>query len=489
MEIKPVDADKLPASILPFLASIEHGSDVDIRTPFFDGEDRQVIAEKWANILFQLPGLDPRLMTYEMKQQKKMGPLSIRLPFIDRKSDVESYYTKGIKDDIEFPVLTAGYLPSSGRLRPLGTTNSASQLPLNTNSGLPFFTKRNKVQEQSIGLADLEETFPAVLGWRGQASGTNVPKQRVVWMFPFSTNILEYSIFQPLHNQLIEQGSFEAWKSMDAVDSAISGIIDTGRVVLSSDFSGYDQTITTQQAWFFDYVRSMYQKDDHTRYLIKLLEHNLRYIPLVVSRDHMYTGKHGMPSGSVFTNMGDSVINYLAQMSSPVANEFIQIQGDDAVTTVDDIDLHLKHLESLGFEANLDKQYIETGSALYLQRLHLDSNRVGGIIRGIYPTFRALNSLLGQERFFKDWSKELLSLRALAILENCKWHPFFKEFVEFVVKYGDPQLKENTINIINGKRTVDIAKALPGFAPSYNQETGLNGLSAFRSVEIILNQS
>uniref|UniRef100_A0A2V0RHM4 RdRp n=1 Tax=viral metagenome TaxID=1070528 RepID=A0A2V0RHM4_9ZZZZ len=306
-------------------------------------------------------------------------------------------------------------------------------------------------------------------------------------MFPYSTNIQEYRFFKPLQDQLVKHGSFNAWISMDAVDQSISDIIDTRQIVLSSDFSSYDQTITVQQSWFFEFLRHNFQKTDANLEDSFLLERNLRYVPLLVSKDEMYTGKHGMPSGSVFTNICDSVVNYMAQMSSPEALGSIQIQGDDAVTLVSDVDKHLKHLEGLGFNANMDKQYINKGSALYLQRLYIDSHRVNGIIRGIYPTFRALNSLLGQERFFKDWSSEMLSLRTLAILENCKWHPNFKEFISFVVKFGDKSLINNTRKLVKEKAFTEIAKTIPGFVPSYNQEDGLTGLSNFESVKLILN--
>lgn len=57
---------------------------------------------------------------------------------------------------------------------------------------------------------------------------------------------------------------------------------------------------------------------------------------------------------------------------------------------------------------------------------------------GVYSTCRALNKLLSQERFFNasKWNQEMVVLRSLSIIENCKWHPCFHEFINFVLK-GD----------------------------------------------------
>lgn len=44
-------------------------------------------------------------------------------------------------------------------------------MELSTNSGVPFFTKRRKVVEADLELANEGKKYPAILGWRGQEGG------------------------------------------------------------------------------------------------------------------------------------------------------------------------------------------------------------------------------------------------------------------------------------------------------------------------------
>uniref|UniRef100_A0A2V0RML3 RdRp n=1 Tax=viral metagenome TaxID=1070528 RepID=A0A2V0RML3_9ZZZZ len=478
------NAEHIPINALPFLKSIGNGYNEDIRTPLFGGVDRQVVADQWWTILSSVDNLFPELIDLETKQKGKIGPLSIRLPFIDRIPDINSYYTNHSDVEVGLSEVIGQFVIPGSRLRPLSARNSALQLPTNSNSGLPLFRKRNQVQEESIAMAMQNEFYPALLGWRGQANGTNTPKQRVVWMFPYSLNIAEARFFRPLHEILKNMYPFSAWITMDKVDRSITTLIDSSRgEILSSDFSSYDQSVFHQQDWFFDILRMAYQTSYHDE--ISMLQHWFKNIPLVFSETQMFTGEHGVPSGSTFTNQCDSIVNYLAQSSSPVATDLIQVQGDDAVIVVDNVDTHLSHLTNLGFDVNIDKQLISSTMVSYLQRLHHRDYRIGGVCRGVYPTMRALNSLLGQERFYQGWSSEMVSLRVLAILENTKWHPAFKEFVKFTVEHGDLQLKENVMSITKDNTVISKARTIPGLVPTYNQESDLSGLSSFESVRLI----
>uniref|UniRef100_A0A2V0RAV0 RdRp n=1 Tax=viral metagenome TaxID=1070528 RepID=A0A2V0RAV0_9ZZZZ len=480
-------AVNIPKRALPFLSSISNGYNVDVRTPLFNGEDRSKVADHWMSILSRNEEVFPELMEYESSQQSKIGPLSVRQPFTDRRSLVEDYYSNHRDVTIGLSELDFGNLPEGRRLRPISTLSSARQLPHGTNSGLPFFSKRRSVLEESISLADKFEFHPALLGWRGQSNGTPIPKQRVVWMFPFALNIAEARYFRPLHNELSINYQFAAWESMDEVDIMINSMFARERTILSSDFSSYDQSLFSQQDWFFDYLVSRYQRSYEDE--INELRLWFKTIPLVFSENEMFTGEHGVPSGSTFTNQCDSIVNYLAQRSSPVVDSTtpIQVQGDDAVIIPTDIEKHLEFMNNLGFEMNADKQLVSDTTVNYLQRLYHVKYRPDGVTRGVYPTMRALNSLLGQERYFQDWSSEMVSLRVIAILENVKWHPAFEDFVKFVVEFGDSSLKDNIRKAIIDNSVIDKAMAIPGLSPTYNQESGLRGLKSFKSVQILMS--
>lgn len=492
-----VSAAELPDNSLPYLASVSAGFNVDIRTPLFDGRERDQVADEVLGEMLDSGLLYPELVEYEISQREKIGPSSIRKPFVEREENVEAYYNSGKRVNVEISEsgikdIVGNDLPYS-RLRPINSEESMNQLPLNSNSGLPLFRKRKDVQEESLSLAREGRNYPAMLGWRGQAKGL-ITTQRVVWMFPFSTNILEGRFFRPLQEVLNRAVTyFSAWISMDEVDKRITSLMFNQRaiknsVLLSSDFSGFDQSVVEQQDWFFTFVKLMFQ----ARYAEEIdeLAEILATIEIICTRYIKFTGRHGVPSGSVFTNILDSIVNLIAQNSSlyNAMPTHSQIQGDDGAVLVTDVSLHLEHLENCGFTVNPDKQYISEHTLIYLQRMHSMKHQIDGVARGSHPIMRALNSLLGQERYHKNWNANLEALRTYSIVENCKSHPWFVPFVQLVARKGDKYLMEFTRKMRDPKfagEVIHAAHSIPGFVPSFNQITAINNLARFDSVQVV----
>ena len=160
--------------------------------------------------------------------------------------------------------------------------------------------------------------------------------------------------------------------------------------------------------------------------------------PLWAGYDYLFHGVHGVPSGSVFTNWIDTVAHWLAQETiadilGSSRHPLSQIQGDDGLLVLPGVrdvsDIETAYAK-LGFIANAEKQFVGQHDCLYLQKYYLLNH--GPI--GMYPTMRALQRVLFQERFYNPeiWGPDLVTLRIIMILENCKGHPLFAEFVRFV---------------------------------------------------------
>jgi hypothetical protein len=502
--MRSATASDYPANAIPFLKGVEKGYDVDIRTPLFEGRDREEVANEWANILYSEPQrMVDELVEIEKAQERKIGPVSRRKPFADRISDIEPYYSPRRAPEIELSEINELLLRKSEhiftpneRMRPISHAKAAAQLPNNTNSGLPLFKKRGTVLEQSIALAMSGKVFPAMLGWRGSSgqTGDYYPKQRVVWMIPFSQNICEARFQVPFHTKLLQYPQyFAAQISMEQVDVEVTYMLDNlpdQAYMMATDYANFDQTIRSQLSWFIDRLKGQFQTSSHAD-----IENLLTYAQnceLLCTEEVVFTGFHGLASGLNITNASECVINRDTQMSSPVAlSGAFQVQGDDSAGRVWDPEKHLQHLERCGFDFNKDKQYVSRKAVVYLQRLHHTDYRIDGISRGQYPTMRALNSLLGMERFHADWDKDMEALRTLAILENCKWHPSFSDFVSFVVKRGDKYLKEFVTKLADGKiarkSVIRKAMSIPGFVPTYNQNDSIGGIMEFSSFLHVLN--
>lgn len=484
-----------PQNAVPFLNSQTAGMDKDYRTPLWGSSSRAEVSSQWLAILEADKMMESQLRTLELKQYEKIGPLSPRLPFPEREKDVQAYFeSQDEGSKIEFLLLEKGDLDviANKRLRPIDHISAAQGLSKNTSSGLPLMTKRNQSVEEHTGIAKSGELHASLLGWRGQSSGTPIPKQRVVWMYPYSLNILENRYFVPIFEQLRELDVFAAWNNSEDVDIKVTKLFaEHSSGIISTDFTKFDQSLTWHQDWIFDYLISKFQVSSKAD--LEQLRYIMRNIPMRATVDKVFTGKHGMPSGSVLTNLGDSIVNYLAQLNSPEVIDVGLIQGDDAVVVVRDVANHLQHMSSLGFEMNPDKQYVDDNAVMYLQKLHTRTHQVNGISVGVYPTMRALNSLLGQERFHSDWDTHMVTLRSVAILENCKFHPTFEKFVKFTVN-GDPAMKANLQAILKDSAFIDRAKVIPGFFPTYNSDNNKGsvsqkGLYDFHSVKIIMDMN
>ena len=489
----------------PFLRGVKAGNDKDYRTPFWDGAPRESIRARWDSIFNAKTDTFPgRLEQVEKEQRDKIGPISRRLPLQDRIPEVRAYFNRnwpGVELDSEIDTFLEEFKSDLGRARPLGLENAAEELAGNTNSGYPRFSKRELVREDELedARSGVWKERPAVLGWRGTASGLEKdPKQRTVWMTPMSSNIREMAFFRPLQKLLLRKAKYlEAWKTPEDVDRAVRKVLEYGiehsTPIFSTDFSGFDQTAGPPiQRYAFALIKAFYRPEYDEE--ISDLEEYFATIGLIIQPDNELSGYHGVPSGSVLTNLVDCLIHRLAMLRlasrwGTELSEWSQVQGDDGVFAssipLTSVMVDRAYAE-LGLEANAEKQFVGFDDALYLQRYHHIS-----WAGGIYPTYRALNSLMGQERFHDPevWGEDLVTLRAIMILENCKHHPLHTDIVRFV-QSGD-RLRLGAaypggIDALLGKPgLLSRARGLAGFVPSYNQENRLGGLKSFRTYQIV----
>lgn len=477
-----------------YLHKVKMGSQLDIRTPFWNEAPRNEIAKQWGEILYATCQYD-EIITLEAKNETKIGPISVQLPYSQRKDDIASYFTK-VNTNIDKPALERAIrrvknkFTRSNVLRPLNLENAADLMQSSTNSGIPYFRKRKTVREYDLAIARSRNyhAIPAILGWRGQASGTEIPKQRVVWMFPQSVNIVEMSYFQPMFDAMKETfREVAAWKSMDAVDTAITEMIRYHEgMIFSIDFSGYDQTIQAElREAALQVMLYAFQKQYHKD--LSELFYLSGEIPLLCP-DELWFGQHGEPSGSNFTNMRDTIVNiianyYVAERSGLNLSPLTQFQGDDGVVAFDgyiEVEALTAMYAELGLKANATKQLVSLNEVSYLQRLHFAKYIKDGLNPGVYPTMRALNSLVGMERFHQDWDEKMFVIRAIMILENCKHHPQFTKFIDFVVEGDKFQLGMKLPGGISSIfKSLDKAKTIPGFVSTYNSPklTGIRELS------------
>ena len=456
-----------------YLSIVERGNDEEYRTPFYKGKSVQQVLKDWIVQLKPLSKEWPTLYDFEIDLSKKVGPMSIMKPLAERMDDIDAYYELANKpaDPVSEEAVAQVFREWAqfAGLRARSQVRTVEMMKKSTNSGAPYFTKRKDVVDktipcqltvgdeilQTLGSNQTSWSACAVLGWRGQEGGPLVDdvKQRVVWMFPFSVNVRELQVYQPLIAAAQRGNLVPAWVGMDSVDKAVTKLFDTKSpkdLIICTDFSKFDQHFNPSlQKVAFSLIASLFKGDPAIADWLENVFPVKYEIPLCYGWGKVRKGKHGMGSGSGGTNADETLAHRSLQYEAALRNRQTlnpnsQCLGDDGIlsfpgcTVEDVIDSYTRH----GLEMNKDKQYASTQDCTYLRRWHHDQYRIDGICVGVYATTRALGRLCEQERYYdpQKWNSKMVALRQLSILENVKFHPLREKFVDYCMKGDKYQL-------------------------------------------------
>lgn len=326
----------------------------------------------------------------------------------------------------------------------------------------------------------------------------------MVWMFPMAANIREGQFYQPLFEAIQRSPAlinyfFSPWKGFEAVRRLVTHKMGFGSSIGASDFSSTDahfQKSASEQVLRVLEPLFMAQYRDELRECV-LHQHS---IPLIINETDMLVGDHGVASGSNWTNFVETIfdlifglyVQKLAEREGYSLRALYAIGDDMAWETWIDSeygDVFGELLEraalSVGQVIKAEKTEFTPNKVKTLQRLFQRGySRPDGMLRGVYPTLRALNSSIYPERFHFDWDKDYFCSRQFMILENCVDHPLFEDFVAFVVK-GNRHLipfarkSDKELGKIYRK-----AKLIPGLVSTYNPEKRDADISEFESLRI-----
>jgi hypothetical protein len=484
-------SDDVQTRLRNYLEIIKEGdSRILISSPFKNVDLKVLLSEVDNLIESNKDKLNSVLYSIEMSQRDKFGPRSVSKSLNDRIPDIRSYFEASSSVRVPQP------LSASNGFRPIGLANAVKLLKNNTNSGLPYFTRKSKVK--SNVLKDLQrrrdKVYPCILFTRTQEGG----KTRTVWGYPIYDTIREMQYYSPLLKFQKSKTYRKALINADAVDNALTEIINkavnnssSSYTIVSIDFSSYDATVKSElQKVCFEYIKNQFAKQYHND--IDDIANRFNTIPLITPLG-IFEGKHGVPSGSTFTNEVDSIAQVtIAKESTFLTDDLFQVQGDDGVYLIqtENLDQFIECFENCGLKVNRDKTVVSKVYATYLQNLyHPDFRSDTGHIRGIYPIYRALNRIVFQERWTDLEAiglegEDYFSLRTISILENTREHPLFKGFVDIILKYdkfslnfGDSGLAKY-IKFISGSSGNDMFI-------NHHRGNDLKGVHSFETVKYI----
>jgi len=465
-------------------------------TPISKKHKPEEILAKWDKV-FQAnkSKLNEVLVNLEESQRSKFGPRSISIPWNERREGVLDSFDVN-DDNYLTPEAVLPAIKDRASLRPLSLVNSLKFLKNNTNSGLPYYTNKGKIKDRLLSEFDslLERKDPCILFTRTQEQA----KTRGVWGFPAADTLNEMRFFLPLLDYQKRMGWRSALLGPEEVSRRLTKLISDAvkrkLTLVSIDFSAYDASIKpnlTGKA--FEYIKSLYQSKHHKE--IDYINERFSSISLVTP-EGVISGNHGVPSGSTFTNEVDSIVQYqIAKSSGVVEDELLQIQGDDGVYAIPDekiVSLY-SSFKKYGLKVNPDKSSESNRYLIYLQCLYHYDEMVDGRIGGVYPIYRALNRIIFQERWsnFEDFGiigRDYYAIRTISILENCKFHPLFKEFVYFITELDKYSLVPTQKGINDYIDMIGYSSGTEGILINQHGDN-IRGIRAFSTYKLIMDKA
>nr|QIS87992.1 MAG: RNA-dependent RNA polymerase [Korotkevich virus] len=497
------------------------------RTPLYKGNTEEEVVNNWLDVLtrYEEDEVLRPLISYDKTRMSKVGPQGGYPPFSEREADFNEYFTRPDQSDfeIDYDICLEIYEEVFGGAtdkRPLSPQNVIDRDQyddkLQTNSGAPDYGKRKDPMILAKALADSVsgkwKSYAMILGSRSQRG-----KARFIFMAPFSLNIIEKTFLYPLMEIIRSRqiDFFAAWEGFTEVELGFQrqNFFD-GDIFVQQDYTAMDKSLNnTTIEIFLAIVLPVFQKQHQES--LKDLVYHIFDIPIMTSLGKMVVGRHGMPSGSGFTNFFESIISYYVwklNVKNSLRIAKAQGLGDDLAfsiqawaelradkemyeiwieTMIDTIvpDVISDTSASIGLTVQPEKQLVDRYTTIYLQRFFdIRIPNTDGLVLGMYPSILALNTAMNPERFHdpRKWSSKMEILRWIMILENCKNLPYFEDLVHFFIE-GDKFKMGLEIPdfFITLPSIYEDSKLIKGFLPTYNQEGLDRGINDFATVKYL----
>jgi hypothetical protein len=315
-----------------------------------------------------------------------------------RIEEYDRFYHPLQNDDIGLSAqrLCGKYLLSTQKIAPLSSRQAKKALQPNTSPGLPYVrqgykTKRDATTQCMRDFTQIKallckeggwkevKTFPCYAVARCALTTDATKPARLAWGYPMMITYLEAHFAPALMDALrdldlfswdinyLDNSSFDLWRGFTA------GSSEQFRAYL--DWSGFDAHVSRDQIeWAFGLLWSLLDFSDIPRKLRMfykqawlLIKDYFIYTYIIIGK-RLYVKSSGIPSGSYFTQMIGSIINYLVITDTlmVMANRtfdnhhslfpYIKILGDDSLLRAD---LRLLHEPDLLAEIALMRHGME----------------------------------------------------------------------------------------------------------------------------------
>lgn len=288
----------------------------------------------------------------------------------DVEANIEAFFvpTPASPDDIVCALeRVLKYLDSffDETLRPLSAKGAVDALPNDSSPGFPYSVnghrKKGDIKDQILRDYKVEQSkfcktgdfdLPCLAGLRLALARKPKNKPRLVWIYPAVVQAAEAKFFMPVYAQLFHCRLF-SWdfSFLRGEIGELDQFVEASPVSFGTDVSTFDATVSAQLIrMIFDWMKSKFRLtcaqlnefDAVARYFINT--------PLWY-QNHVLLKRKGVPSGSFFTQLIDSVVNLSYQLvivERAVRRDcpgyimqverfsFLRVLGDDSLVALDD---------------------------------------------------------------------------------------------------------------------------------------------------------
>lgn len=237
-------------------------------------------------------------------------------------------------------------------------------------------------------------------------------KTRLVWGYPYAMTVIEGMVAKPLIERFKQSSSTPMAFGMTSMKlgSKLRASARHNKYAYSTDMSSFDASISAKLIKIsFGILKSWYDLDSvepesgkTVREIFDIIEDYFIHTPIVMPDHNIYYGKkHGVPSGSYFTQMIDSVANTI--IAGTIASHFnmyvdkhdVFVLGDDLLMwsdrnlTLEAIANYASKVFMVEFNAKKSTKSLWNEPVHYLGRIwdkgHPDQEMDQIIARMVYP--------------------------------------------------------------------------------------------------------
>jgi len=215
-------------------------------------------------------------------------------------------------------------------------------------AGAPYFCRNDEVPRDRILndcslIAAGERVFHPFLAGRRVQHGETAPKGRLVWMASLATTVLSSRFSKPCYEGLVGRKSFAFGATYREVGAGIVAMQSRRRFVYGLDFSAFDASLSARLIDdAFGILKTHLSMSDDDGQLLDRIISDFIHSRIVLPDGSMWQVHRGVPSGSSFTSLVDSVCNliilqyiWIRLTGHELAEDDLRVLGDDSVVASD----------------------------------------------------------------------------------------------------------------------------------------------------------